>query len=144
MKIEVESLMRKAAANGLSEYQPIFRGEPLEVEAGEPKASLDNLRKMIKEGLEVQSVLVVEDANVLVVFKTGETYLATGFDIGDDSVATKSFAEFLEFGLGYTTQVDWFNLLEAQDRLFKGPIDPTRIMPPSRQRPRIMRDQSPI
>lgn len=101
MQINVESQMRLAAVGGVDAFQPVFRGEALRVEAGIPEVSLENLRKMLGTGLKVASMVAVENGHILIVFKTGETYLATGFSIGEDSTGdmmpsdlTKAFAEF--------------------------------------------------
>lgn len=91
MQIEVESPMRSVE----DAYQPTFRGEPLEVEASLPEVSLRNLRVLLKAGLKVVSMLIVENGNILVVFQTGETYLATGFACGEASDLTKFFGQFL-------------------------------------------------
>ena len=94
MKIDIESSMQQAARNGLDGYQPIFRDQPLEVEACIPEVSLRNLRVLLKAGLEVSTMTVVEEGHVLIAFKTGETYLATGFAVGQVSDLTKFFSQF--------------------------------------------------
>ncbi len=111
MKIEVTSPMKLAAEEGMNGYLPTFRGEELAVEMSDPAASLKNLRKLLKAGLKVLSVTMFEGENVLVVFTTGETYLATGFTVGEvDDVSF--FAQFLsEAGLGKTSE--WLHTLRC-------------------------------
>lgn len=100
MKIEIESTMRTAARDGIDAFQPVFRGQPLEVEASLPEVSLRNLRALLKAGLEVATMTVVEHGHVFVAFKTGETYLATGFAVGQFSQLSHCFAQFAAEALG--------------------------------------------
>ena len=109
-RIEVDGGMLKAWRQGLSSYQPVFREEPMEVEAGSVEVSLRNLRKIIKAIQAAHSVAihpvvrsleVGPNRNVLVTFVDGETYLATGFSIGHAGIEVAGLAEFAaEIGQG--------------------------------------------
>lgn len=124
MNIEIESKMRAAARDGVDAYQPTFRGEPLEVEASLPEVSLRNLRKLLKAGLQVVAMVAVENDHILIAFKTGETYLATGFAIGEPSDLTKAFAQFASEAFPGSRR-DWENqIVNFYQPGFQGLIDP--------------------
>lgn len=111
MKIDLESTMLKAAQDG--EYQPVFRGEALDVEASMPEVSLRNLRKLLEAGLKPVSMIAVEHGHILVVFQSGETYLATGFALANVQGSragdpTRMFAQFASEAFP-GNQRDWEN-----------------------------------
>jgi hypothetical protein len=135
MKIEIESAMRRAARENIDAYQPMFRGEPLDVEASLPEVSLKNLTALLDAGLRVSSMTVVENGNVLVAFETGETYLATGFSVGVEAATTTAFAKFAAKAYGCDVK-EWIAFLVdhyAEDH--QGPIAPSLL--PSRRKPRL-------
>lgn len=126
MQIEIESQMRSAARDGVDGYQPIFRGQPLEVEAAIPEVSLKNLRILLKAGLQVASMIAVESGHILVVFKTGETYLATGFAVGEASDLTKAFAQFASEAFPGSRR-EWENqIIHFYAPDYQGLINPAR------------------
>lgn len=83
MLIHVEQPMLVAATDCVQEYQPIFRDQPLKAESGIPANSEANLKLLLKAGLEVIAIHVVND-RPLFIFDTGASYLATGFQLSAD------------------------------------------------------------
>lgn len=91
MFIDIESGTVRAWKTGVESYVPVFDGRPLEEETGSPEPSRRNLQVILQK-TELAS-LVPGTSGVLVVFCTGETYLATGFSITDD-LRCKALAKF--------------------------------------------------
>jgi len=60
---------------------------------------------------------------VLVVFATGETYLATGFGIGNTSEATYRFARFIE-SIGWGRSRPIYKFLSTLPTDFQGTLVP--------------------
>jgi len=124
MRIEIESAMKKAAREGIDSYIPVFNGVDLEVEACIPEVSLRNLRTMLKTGLKVASVTVVDDGHILVAFATGETYLATGFAVGPASDLTLGLSKFMASAFPKLSASDWEGVITVgHDEYFRGVID---------------------
>ena len=120
--IQVEHAMLRAWLEGISGYQPVFRGQKLEVENGSVEVSLKNLRTIVKSGKLVSSLLVAPSTNVLVTFLSGETYLATGLSVGHDGIEVKGLAEFAsEVGLGNKKAI--FRHISAFPKAYVGPIE---------------------
>jgi hypothetical protein len=138
MKIEIESPMRALARdNEPDAYQPVFRGLELEVEAQIPEVSLRNLQVLLKAGLRVATMAVVEHGHILVTFEMGETYLATGFAIGVASDLSLAFAKFASEAFPGTQQ-DWENHLAYMlPAGWRGLIDPKATAFESCLQPRI-------
>ena len=132
MNIEIESTMRTAARDGISEYLPTFRGKHLDVESCFPEASLKNLKIILSAGVKLVWAEVVENGGVYLAFDSGQTYLALGFAVGGIEVGGKrrldariiAFAEFLSQAVGLTTD-DWCKKLtdEAYSSDFRGDIN---------------------
>lgn len=143
MNIDLESRMLQAATE--NEYLPVFRGEPMDVEASMPEVSLKNLRKLLAAGLKVTSMMVVENGHVLIVFQTGETYLATGFAVAsveDNHVGdpTRMFAQFASEAHTSGTQREWENQLAwFYPKTFRGIINPSRT--PVAGKPRVFKPE---
>lgn len=142
MRIEIESQMLRSAREDAG-YQPVFRGTELQVEGAMPEASLKNLRVLLKAGLQVASISIVEDGHAFITFTTGETYLAMGFAVGEASLLTKCFAEFASTALGRTADF-WENqFIAAYDADHRGLIElsPTdESCPDIDFQPRLVRD----
>lgn len=79
----------------------------MEVEASIPDVSLRNLRTLVEAGLHVAVLMVVEQGHVLVVFTTGETYLATGFAVGEESECSAAMAKFASQTFGRSVR-EWY------------------------------------
>lgn len=92
--------MMNAWRKGLNAYLPAMEGFDLETEGGFAEVSLRNLRKIVQSGRQPVTFYVAH-RNVLVTFRSGETYLATGFAVGYKGVEVAAFAEFAsENGFG--------------------------------------------
>jgi hypothetical protein len=92
-------------------YQPLLDGVTLSAEGGQARASLENLRTLLQHNRRVLGC-ICGPAGVLIVFQTGECYLATGFCAGSRGMRTKGFAQFSqEAGLGQ--QKDLLRFLSA-------------------------------
>jgi hypothetical protein len=112
MRIEIESAMRKAAREGCDGYVPVFGDLSLQIEGSTPDVSLNNLRVLLKSGLKVASVTVVEGGHVLAAFVTGETYLALGFAVGRHaSELTLNFSQFMHSAFPRLSPSDWEGIL---------------------------------
>lgn len=100
MKIDINNPMLAAHRDGIDTYTPVFDGVELEVECGNPAITLRNLEKII--GPNRQPIMFHgAHGQVLVIFDSGETYLATGFGYGSTVDEVMRFAEFAakhEFG----------------------------------------------
>ena len=121
-QIPVDSPMAEAWLAGITEYQPVFRGLPMEEECGQVQASLKNLRTIVENGAEVCCLQVGKHGTVLVGFFGGQTYLATGFAVGEKDVKTKGLAEFTaEVGLGSAEKI--YRFLAALPDDYEGPIE---------------------
>jgi hypothetical protein len=70
--MSIENEMVRAFRAGVEEYQPVAEGLSLQPEPG---GSVENLRRIAASGREILAVL--NGKRVLVVFKTGETYLTS-------------------------------------------------------------------
>ena len=95
-------------------YIPIFQGEEMLPEGALPETSLENLRRLLDAGLEVRRFVAVPGQNVLVEFKTGEAYLATGFSFGDTGEASTAFAAFAELA-GWGSRGELLRWIAALD-----------------------------
>lgn len=101
MKIDIESQMLKAFRDGTDSYVPIVAGIELEPEGGFVEVSLRNLRVLVKQGFQVERLIVGPNSNVLVEFSGGKYYLATGFAVGYAGSEVLGLAEFAsEVGFG--------------------------------------------
>jgi hypothetical protein len=71
-------------------------GINLDAEDGDPETTARNLHAIVSSAPE-RSILSVVNLNgkVLIILKTGESYLATGFSIGSDGAGTAALARFL-------------------------------------------------
>jgi hypothetical protein len=119
--LHTESEMMRAWKQGVGGYTPMFREEPMTPEDGSPGPSLQNLRFMLRAPLKVQFMFAGPQAQVLVVFTTGETYLATGFGLGHRDLKTKALAQFShEIGLG--SKQDCYDFLSAMPPDYQGVI----------------------
>lgn len=92
-KIEIQSPMRAAMFESIDAYRPTFRGKCLDVEASIPAVSLKNLNVLLDAGLEVCG-LESGPGGVLVTFRSGETYLATGFAVNQTGEAVHLLIQF--------------------------------------------------
>lgn len=98
--------MVEAFREGLSRYTPTFKGADLEEEQECPAISSRNLSRLLETGRRVQTMLVNTQRQVLVVFHTGETYLATGFTVGKKGDEVATFAKFAaKAGYGDATEL---------------------------------------
>ncbi len=126
MNVEVDSQMRLAAQQHVSEYQPIFKGQPLRAETGLTANSEANLNHLLQAGLEVASIRVVEGGHVFVAFKSGESYLAMGLAVGfaiddpENGSKTSALARFLTKVHSGTTVKGWHEVLTRR------PHDPSQ------------------
>jgi hypothetical protein len=89
MNIVTEAL--RMFREGVESYQPENTGISLEPESGEPQPSLRNLRKLLDAGLAISDIFV-RPTGALILFSTGEQYLATGLRIGDAANPARTLA----------------------------------------------------
>ena len=121
-RIPVDSPMAEAWLAGVKNYQPVFRDLPTEEERGLVEVSLKNLRTIVKSGAEVCCIQVGKYGTVFVSFLGGQSYLATGFAVGEKGVKAKGLAEFAaEVGLGTAEKIHRFIAALPDD--FEGPIE---------------------
>ncbi len=81
------SPMLRLFREGAKTYQP----DDLAVESGDPQVSLQNMRRLMASGLVVRDILVGK-GGVLVLFREGEQFYATGFRVGTQNAATEALA----------------------------------------------------
>ncbi len=121
MKIEITNPMVAAHREGIDTYTPVFDGADLEAECGNPAITLRNLSKIVQPGREPVA-FHANHGQVLVIFESGEAYLATGFSYGSMVEEVLRFAEFAaKHGFGNdlselrrdlaSIDVDWTGLL---------------------------------
>ena len=95
----IESSMRDAWKEGISRYTPVFPGLDLEEEDGSAHATLRNVQALLKAGLKATGCHVC-DRGILIVFESGEEFLATGFAIAEQGPRAEAFAQLVvEAGL---------------------------------------------
>ena len=93
MKIRIDGEMLAAMRAGEDTYTPIFGNEELDLERGDSRVTLENLRKITSQGRRAIGFYACSQ-HVLVIFDTGETYLATGFGYGNKQEEVQRFADF--------------------------------------------------
>ena len=101
-EIQVVDAMYRAWEKGVTDYTPQFRDEMLRDECGDPRVSLENLRKIVASSERV-CCLYGRKESVLVCFLGGISYLATGFGAGEAAERPRllAMARFAaEVGLG--------------------------------------------
>jgi hypothetical protein len=76
---------------GVESYQPEDSAIPLEAETGEPQPTLRNLQKLLDAGLVISDIFV-RQTGALILFSTGEQYLATGLRIADAAKPGRTLA----------------------------------------------------
>jgi hypothetical protein len=90
------SPMLRLFREGAKTYQPEHLGGGLAVElaieSGDPQVSLENMRRLMATGLVVRDILVGK-GGVLVLFREGEQFYATGFRVGTQNAATEALAQ---------------------------------------------------
>ena len=87
MNNTVIGTMLRLFREGAATYQP----EGLALESGDPQASLENIRRLMATGLVVRDILVSK-SGVLVLFRDGEQFYATGLRVGTNDAATEALA----------------------------------------------------
>ncbi len=104
MDLPIQSDIIRAFNQEVKDYQPICQGLTLEHECGDPAVTTRNLRLLARDRA-ILAVIADGKRGVLVIFKTGEMYIATGYSIGKDAVGTSELAKFLvEFNDGDLTE----------------------------------------
>jgi len=81
MNVPVISEMLRLFHEGIERYQPSLSGFNLEEETGDPGKSSRNLAKLLEGHRLVGSITVHKGDRALVLFNTGEAYLALGFGL---------------------------------------------------------------
>lgn len=122
MKIDIASPMVAAFHDGADTYAPICNGEELEVECGSAKITLRNLSKIINPNRRVVSFMLAH-GQVLIVFNTGESYLATGFGYGHEQEEAHQFALFASKH-GFGNHEDLFKHISGIPDNIVGPLPP--------------------
>lgn len=69
---------------GVQSYQPENNGIPLDKETGDPQASLTNVCRLVQAGLVIHDIFI-RPTGALILFSTGEQYLATGLRVGEEA-----------------------------------------------------------
>ena len=98
--MNVEQGMLAAWEQGCDGYTPLFRGEAMAVECGDPETSLANLVRLLDAGLHPIRYRANSDHSILVEFEEGGSYLATGFSFGKPGRATMAFGDFATLAHG--------------------------------------------
>lgn len=98
MNIDIAGPMVSAQRAADDTYTPVVDGTKLNLECGNVQVTLANLNRLLtvepdKIRREVVSIYSVR-GNILVVFDTGESYLATGFALGSDQPESSELALF--------------------------------------------------
>ena len=86
------SAMLRLFRDGVESYQPTMDG--LEPETGDPRASRDNIQRLIDDGGLVLADFLVRSTGILVMFANGEQYYAPGLRVGTKGLATQALAHF--------------------------------------------------
>jgi hypothetical protein len=96
-QIRIDNEMLNAFKTGCKQYQPLCDGIKLEPECGDPASTTRNLHNIVSSSPQrsILAILNSGDSGVLIVLKTGETYLATGYSIGSNGPGTVALARFL-------------------------------------------------
>jgi hypothetical protein len=81
------SPMLRLFQEGAATYQP----DGLALESGDPQVSLENIRRLMATGLVIRDILV-GSSGVLVLFRDGEQFYATGLRVGTNNSATEALA----------------------------------------------------
>lgn len=95
-------------------YQPLFPGVELLPETGDSTASVENVRRLYREGFTYMGMLA-GPGGVVLQFQTGEAILLTGFALGGgpktealalaaSEIGLGEFEELVEF---YASLKDW-------------------------------------
>jgi hypothetical protein len=115
-EIPIDAGMAGAFKGGLEQYRPLCDGIKLEPECGDPATTTRNLHSVVSSRPEraIQGVIAsgVSDRGILILLKTGESYLATGYSIGTDGPKTAELARFL-------VDHNDGDLLEEYDEMFE-------------------------
>lgn len=98
-KVSVISPMLTLLTQPGVQYQPERPNLPLLPETGDPRASLENVRLMMNEGL-TYSLFIAGPAGVVLNFQTGESILLTGFALGGGPRTEALALAAHEIGLG--------------------------------------------
>lgn len=107
LDIQVVDAMRLAWESGVTGYTPRFRDWTLQEECGDPRVSLENLRKIVA-GSEKVCCMYGRRESVLICFCGGLSYLATGFGAGQAAERPRllALAKFAaEVGLGDSEKI---------------------------------------
>jgi hypothetical protein len=111
--MNIEQGMLAAWEQGCDGYTPIFRGEAMAVECGDPEVSLANLIRLLDAGLHPIRYRANADRSILVEFEEGGSYLATGFSFGEPGPATMAFGDFATLAHGPCEEVPHYVHLMA-------------------------------
>jgi hypothetical protein len=98
VEIDIAGPMVAAQRGDVGTYQPVVDGKKLALESGSVQATLSNLNRLTDTSTKKLQRQVVSiyalNGRILVVFDTGESYLATGFSLGSDERETSELALF--------------------------------------------------
>lgn len=123
MKLDISSPMIQAFKRGDDNYTPTFDGVDLELERGDAAVTLRNLDEIVGTHRPVR-VFYLAKGQVLVIFETGETYLATGFGYGHEGDEVFRFALFAaKCGYYDGNHEELFKTLSRMNPVFYGPLD---------------------
>lgn len=125
-QIRIDAGMIGAFKEGVSRYQPVYDGINLDAENGDPETTARNLHAIVSSSSERSILSVINRAGkVLIILKTGESYLATGFSIGSDGPGTAALARFLvDHNDGdWLEDYDWmYKILSSWPADMAGPV----------------------
>lgn len=98
-RISIDSQMLHAFWNGITPYQPVCSGVILAKEIDDPATTTRNLKAIMASQVEGASRGILIPINhagrVLIVFRSGESYFATGFRVGMHCERVEALARFL-------------------------------------------------
>lgn len=122
--IDVAGPMAAAFQNGGSRYRPVFTGVELDDENGRTATTLNNLNSILDiKGQEIAAFLLGMGM-VLVWFRNGNQYLATGFGYGHQGDEVKQFADFAA-DQGFGNKEVLFHKLSKMQRDHSDILNPT-------------------
>ncbi len=126
MELSLNHPTLDAFRSGVKAYQPVCPGLTLEPETGDPAVTARNLHALFFSSSERRILDVIacgrRPGPVLIVFNSGEVYLAAGFSIGENS---DDLARFLVEHTGGTIVDDFDAMreyLQAWPTDLAGPV----------------------
>lgn len=120
MRIRIDGEMLSAMRAGEDTYTPVVGSEELDLEHGDPVTTVKNLRRLVDMGRRAIG-FCAGHGNVLIMFDSGESYLATGFSYGHRLDEVQRFAEFAS-SQGFGDARFLYDVFSGLPPEYEGPI----------------------